>query len=262
MLVLSVRAFCVRLYQKMTPQKTTSMDQEFRCRVASIPSHGLGLPVDVYAPNRFDLLDALTHLRGLALEVDTKPAEHILAEFQRFGDRFGPALVNTRRPPDANDPTGDDRGRAREPSGEVKPAGDADRSHLLRQYDEYVQAALGRTSLSALELPSRHVHPEMLALYSQDYLPREILQWGGDLRYLFPDTCRRLEAHGISLAAFPDFWFRSPRPVRAPYDFFLLKLDRFIEFVQEVLSDARETAASKAAEMRSAYHLANEQVGT
>ena len=40
------------------------MDQEFRRRVASIPGHGLGLSVDVYAPNLFDLLDALEK-RGL-----------------------------------------------------------------------------------------------------------------------------------------------------------------------------------------------------
>ena len=37
---------------------------------------------------------------------------------------------------------------------------------------------------------------------------------------------------------------------------------RLMECVQEALPDARETAASEAAERRSAYHLANEQAGT
>ena len=42
----------------------TSVDLEFRTRVASIPTHGIGLSVDVYAPDVFDLLDALDR-RGL-----------------------------------------------------------------------------------------------------------------------------------------------------------------------------------------------------
>ncbi|MEP6888951.1 MAG: DUF692 family multinuclear iron-containing protein [Nitrospirales bacterium] len=41
-----------------------NIEQEFKRRLLTVPSHGLGLSVDVYSPNLFDLLDAVAS-RGL-----------------------------------------------------------------------------------------------------------------------------------------------------------------------------------------------------
>lgn len=43
----------------------TSVDLQFRWRLEPVPSHGMGLSVDVYAPDLFELLEAVTQ-HGLA----------------------------------------------------------------------------------------------------------------------------------------------------------------------------------------------------
>ncbi len=84
----------------MTPE------QEFQRRAAHIPPHGVGLSVDIYAPDVFELVDAweaagLQHYldvsKALALEVDTKPLERIIPEFKAFAKRFTPLLERTGR---------------------------------------------------------------------------------------------------------------------------------------------------------------------
>ncbi len=85
----------------MTPE------QEFQRRAAHIPPHGVGLSVDIYAPDVFELVDALEAagiqhyyldvIKALALEVDTKPLERIIPEFKAFAKRFGPLLERARR---------------------------------------------------------------------------------------------------------------------------------------------------------------------
>ena len=41
----------------------TRVEQEFERRMARIPHHGLGLSVDVYSPDVFELLEALSEAR-------------------------------------------------------------------------------------------------------------------------------------------------------------------------------------------------------
>ena len=104
------------------------------------------------------------------------------------------------------------------------------------------------------------MEPGNLGLYRRVYLPHEILTWGGDVRQMFPDTCRQLVDRGIDVSMFVDFWFRQPCVLDESYDFFRLKLDRFPEFVRDVLPEAAATAAGEAEELRNAYASACDTV--
>jgi hypothetical protein len=98
--------------------------------------------------------------------------------------------------------------------------------------------------------------------YRRLYLPHELLHWGGELTDMFPKTCRLLVAENISLERFISFWFDKPRPEQTDYDFFLLKIDRFVEFVGEGCPSASATVREEAEELRAAYHAASEPVGS
>ena len=75
---------------------------------------------------------------------------------------------------------------------------------------------------------------------------------------MFPQTCRALAGQGICLTEFVPFWFRSPRPLTQSYDFFLLKIERFLEFVTERAPDAQVCTEQESDMLRLAYAQANE----
>jgi hypothetical protein len=77
---------------------------------------------------------------------------------------------------------------------------------------------------------------------------------------MYPLTCRTLAEQGICLTEFVPFWFRSPRPLTHSYDFFLLKIERFVEFVTERAPEARVCAEQESEMLRVAYAQANEVV--
>jgi hypothetical protein len=101
-------------------------------------------------------------------------------------------------------------------------------------------------------------YKEGLALYRSTYLPYEILHWGGDVEAMFPESSNRLKGRGVAISQFVPFWFRQARPVSGSYDFFLLKIDRFLEFVHEEAPEVDSFAEREAEELRRAYHAANE----
>ncbi|MBI4402429.1 MAG: DUF692 family protein [Nitrospirae bacterium] len=230
-----------------------------------IDAHGAPIPAVL-----FDMLEQvlahpkLTGLKGMALEVDTKSVPQIVAEFERFRGRFGEwahrwacraAPEGPCRGSVATDPVG---GLSAQAASVQDTSGEESRA-LLRHYDLYARVVTGATR--ADELSSLGSEPGALERYTRTYLPHEILTWGGTLRDMFPETCRWLAHAGVSLDAFVDYWLREPRQVRDPYDFFLLKLDRFPAFVREVLPRAAETVEWEAAELRDAYQAACEDVG-
>ena len=100
-----------------------------------------------------------------------------------------------------------------------------------------------------------------LTRYRTSYLPHEILHWGGDLAEMFPQTCRALAERGVCLTEFVAFWFRAPRPLTHSYDFFLLKIERFLEFVAESAPEAHVCAEQEGDLLRQAYAQVNEVVG-
>jgi hypothetical protein len=137
------------------------------------------------------------------------------------------------------------------------------------------QAALGRQYRAYVELVTTKDSPPMagelsllegslddLARYRETYLPNELLHWGGELQDMFPNTCRLLTAARVALGQFVSFWFSRPRPEQEDYDFFLLKIDRFVEFVVDACPSASLAATEEADELRAAYRAANEPIGS
>ena len=208
----------------------------------------------------FELLDQileqprLRHLKGLALEVDTKPVELIGEEFTRFIGRYrsvgtasagsssvGAGLASGVR--EAGRPWSDDLGRQE--------------SDLANAYDRYARVVSGRAEPTTDEWIGPTGCADDLSYYRAAYLPFEILHWGGDVEAMFPNTCRELIVRGVALGQFVTYWFRAPHPEVGSYDFFEIKIERFLEFVEEVASDLRPLAAREAGALRDAYHAAN-----
>ncbi len=226
-----------------------------------IDAHGAPIPAVL-----FELLaqalatGRMTHLKGVALEVDTKSIDLIVEEFGRCHDRFG------EWSPSPSAPRSTVRGEAsgqplhREPRPFLP---ETERAVVRAHYRSYAETAIGSVSTVApTNLPQASIDPAMLALYRETYLPYEILRWGGDLRAMFPETCGLLDRAEVTLDRFVAYWFREPRASDAPYDFFLLKIDRFLAFVREILPWASDVASQEAADLRVGYQLACEQVSS
>nr|MBI3614769.1 DUF692 family protein [Nitrospirota bacterium] len=215
-----------------------------------IDAHGAPIPSLL-----FDMLEQvlahpnLTQLKGLALEVDTKTVPVIVQEFRQFRERFGRGFHPNPGRQEQEVPV--------MASSSPRSGRSGDAAALRRQYEAYAQLAAGQND--ALR-PLLVGEPNGLDRYRHEYLPHEILHWGGELTDMFPATCRALAQAGIALESFVSFWFRGPRPVEAPYDFFLLKVERFVEFVREVLPGVQATALREAAELRGAYQQASDTV--
>ena len=75
---------------------------------------------------------------------------------------------------------------------------------------------------------------------------------------MFPESCRRLIERGVLLSRFVSFWFREPRKLSGFYDFFLLKIERFVEFVCEEAPELDGIVEREANELRQAYADVNE----
>jgi len=191
----------------------------------------------------------LCNLRGIALEVDTKPMEQIVNEFQDAKRRFSPAIdrcLSNRMPaPDTVGPAAQDRN--------APVACNNDRVQLLADYAQYAQIVSGRQTPTGPNWKEVVADTVGLTRYIDEYLPHEILHWGGDITEMFPETSRRLNETGLSLGQFVTWWFHTPRPVDRPYDFFLLKIDRVVEFVSERAPSLLSLTRQEADALRSAY---------
>ena len=228
-----------------------------------IDAHGAPIP-DVL----FDLLaqvlahPCLTSLKGVALEVDTKPIAMIVEEFRRFRARFESTVyemeqrervgsLQWQRPPV-------DRS-----AGTMQILTSDERAGLQREYGTYVEFVTTQDAVSmAKDLSLLGGSLEDLNRYRDRYLPHELLHWGGELQDMFPKTCRALSEAHVPLERFVPFWFSRPRPEQDDYDFFLLKIDRFVEFVAQACPSAAAIVTAEAEELRAAYRAANEPVGS
>jgi uncharacterized protein len=194
----------------------------------------------------FEMLEAvlqqprLSSLRGVALEVDGKDIDVIVQEFGDFQRRFGSRVDAAIEQPK----------RCQEPfwRGERFLAPFPDSSNAERMVREYAETAVGARPVEC----HRPWYGDV-ARYQRAYLPYEILTWGGDLEAMFPETCRVLDRHGVPAHRFVSWWFEQPRPSLESYDFFLLKLERFVDFVTERLPIARAMASAEAELLRRGY---------
>jgi len=205
----------------------------------------------------FEMLDQilchsqLTSLKGLALEVDTKPVELIVDEFAEFCRRYGPLFHRPSNTEEAVE------------AFEVRSLSETQKSipdtHVLEEaYDRYARVLVGKTEPVGTEWSQDRSNIQEIDLYRSIYLPYEILHWGGKVEDMFVESCRRLRGLNVSLHDFVAFWFREPRPFSGAYDFFLLKVERFVEFVQEVAPELQGIAQREAGELRQAYRFVNE----
>jgi len=212
-------------------------------------------------PVLFEMLDRilqcgrLEHLRGMALEVDTKPCDLIadelawfLGRYKHVFDRHVPrgSVAGASPPPQAN-------ARFSTNDGSVSKT-----ESLSEAYDQYAQVVSSRAEPVGPNWMASTACADELDWYRTKYLPYEILHWGGDIEAMFPETCRALAGQQIALDGFVSYWFHLPHPVTRSYDFFDVKIDRFVEFVSEQASDLKSLVQREATELRLAYQAANE----
>jgi uncharacterized protein len=205
----------------------------------------------------FEMLDQilchpqLISLKGLALEVDTKPVDLIVDEFAEFSRRYRALFHRLSN------------------SEQVVPDFEASAlseglmstssiQNLTEAYDRYARVVVGTMEPAGAEWSQDTASSQELDLYRSVYLPYEILHWGGKVEDMFVESCRRLRERDVSLDGFVAFWFREPRTLVGTYDFFLLKVDRFVEFVHEVVPELHSIAEREAEDLRRAYRFANE----
>ena len=224
-----------------------------------IDAHGAPIPEVL-----FDLFaqvlahPRLTSLKGVALEVDTKPIAMIVEEFKQCRARFETRVNELQQSCTAA--LSPATGRSAE-MGQILTVDE--REDLQRQYGTYVQFVTTQNPGSMpVDLSLLGGSLENLPRYRDSYLPHELLHWGGDLQDMFPKTCRALSEAQIPLARFVPFWFSRPRSEQEDYDFFLLKIDRFVEFVGETCLSASAIVDGEAEELRAAYRAANEPIGS
>jgi uncharacterized protein (UPF0276 family) len=198
----------------------------------------------------------LRHLRAVALEVDNKSGALIADEFRRARSRFHDAIARkTAQKPYPESQDGGPWGSAVSPSVVTEQQ----RDELQRQYIRYAKIVSGRIPPSGREWRAVQEDGSGLTRYVNCYLPNEILRWGGHLTEMFPDTCRMLAEDGIVLEEFVPWWFCEARTAVGPYDFFLIKIARFLEFVRERAPHLGPLADREAEVLRMGYAGANEQ---
>ncbi|HEX8749904.1 MAG TPA: hypothetical protein VF732_02235, partial [Nitrospira sp.] len=137
---------------------------------------------------------------------------------------------------------------------------DVDRRTLQADYRRYARVATGQQLPTGPEWQAVAADPAGLDRYIHDYLPYEILHWGGAIAEMFPETCREMHEKEIPLDDFVPWWFEVGRALDRPYDFFLLKIDRWLEFVIERAPGLLSVAEREATVLRTAYADANETV--
>lgn len=197
----------------------------------------------------------LVSLRAVALEVDTKPIAMIVEEYAEAVRRFSLLIQQTMA-----------QGTVVEQSMELTPRQasvqeavcQSDRQQLRDDYARYAQIIWGQAPVTGPEWREVAAEATGVTRYRTSYVPHEILHWGGDLTEMFPQTCRAITERGICLTEFVTFWFRSPRPLTHSYDFFLLKIERFLEFVTERAPDVRDCVQQECGMLRQAYAQVNE----
>ncbi len=212
-------------------------------------------------PVLFEMLDRilqcgrLEHLRGMALEVDTKPGDLIADELAWFLERYKHVF-------DQDVPRGSVAGAP--PPLPVNARFSTNDGSVLKTeslseaYDQYAQVVSSRAEPVGPSWMAPTACADELDWYRTKYLPYEILHWGGDIEAMFPETCRALAGQQIALDGFVSYWFHLPHPVTRSYDFFDVKIDRFVEFVSEQASDLKSLVQREATELRLAYQAANE----
>ncbi|HJT18981.1 MAG TPA: DUF692 family protein [Nitrospira sp.] len=233
---------------------------------ADAPQHALPAWLDCHAASIPSVLwkmlqqvlshPGLTNLRAVALEVDTKSISAIAEEYGWAVQRFGHLI---RRKCEGQSPLHETTRSKSHGCFDTAPA-EADKKHLADQYARYARIITGQERAAGLEWQEALSEGTGLNRYIHEYLPHEILRWGGVLTEMFPDTWRTLARYNVTPDGFFTWWVKTVGPLDEPYDFFLLKIARFVEFVAETAPALRVVAEREADMLRRAYREANEHV--
>ncbi|MDR4495286.1 MAG: DUF692 family protein [Nitrospirales bacterium] len=228
-----------------------------------IDSHADPIPQELFwALGKVLLEDRLYHLKGLALEVDNKEISLICRELKRVQEQFGGNLdrIRDRQSVAWECAIGNDWFQ---PEIEEGNSLLFDCPELASQYVEYVSLLSGETSekLTDMLAISSEVK-EGIHVYASQYLSHEILCWGGDISDMFPRSCEALKRDGLRLEQFPEFWFARPwTGEELEYDFFLMKINRFVEYIRFVLPQGVPVAVQEAMGLREGYAWSCREIG-
>ncbi len=200
----------------------------------------------------------LVSLRAVALEVDTKPIGNIIEEFENVSDRFGPTVRRVV----ARSDEGSGLGSKKFDEFTLEPlmVEDGARKRLQEAYARYAKVVSGQISPIGPEWKEVRRDSKGLRRYIREYLPYEILHWGGDIEEMFPETCIGLREEGVALDDIVLWWFRAAETLDRPYDFFLLKIDRVLGFVAARAPQLLAKATEEAQLLRLGYAEANDAV--
>ncbi len=195
----------------------------------------------------------LTHLKGVALEVDNKSISLIcqeLTEIQRLvdcGKVFRGRASTTVQSSD----------QSWEYGVSTEPFPHTINQRLFQAYEDYVRWVAGPTSGRGESSPCPGTMDcsweKGQEIYTSQYLPHEILRWGGDIQALFPQGCQLLTQQGVSLGQFVEFWLSQKRSPTAVYDFFLIKIAMFEEFFASKHPGELAVVQREAAILREGY---------
>ena len=107
---------------------------------------------------------------------------------------------------------------------------------LQKQYLDYLKLITGQCPLEKSPLISlvQLENWNSLSIFQKDYLKEQILNWSGVIEEIFSETCKILKEEEINIENFVSFFHSTPLPIESRYDFFLIKLDRFKEFVYSI----------------------------
>jgi uncharacterized protein (UPF0276 family) len=225
-----------------------------------IDAHGEPIPSVLFGMLKQILgSERLINLKGMALEVDTKPIPEIVSEFRLFRNRFGSSFARCLKFASSESPLSSMT--EQEAVNHLEPVTDDEKTRLFHAYQRYALVMTGQLEPSVLsQWGDTEFDVEDLAYYRRVYLPNEILHWGGKLVDMFPHANRLLNDARVHPMDFVTFWFNRPRAPRTSYDFFLLKIEYFLEFVSTTLPAAFPTASREADALRAGYEAANQRM--
>ncbi|GJL64589.1 MAG: hypothetical protein NPIRA04_32430 [Nitrospirales bacterium] len=195
----------------------------------------------------------MSNVKGLAMEVDTKGIELIVQEYAWLRGQFETWEQQERRKQQS---VFESRPQI-EPFAHRtdSPACGTDK-YLVHQYEDYVRlmTCLEKDDVVVLDIDNIYDIRELNS-YRRYYLPHEISEWGGQLQDMFPRTFRTLEGSGLEMKGFLDYWYGHPQRVCEPYDFFLLKIHYFVEYIQAIYPSGADQVSQEAIELRNSYVL-------
>ena len=118
---------------------------------------------------------------------------------------------------------------------------------LQMLYGHYLDLITGRcpANRSPLGALVQSANPKALSIYRSEYIPDQILRWGGVVSEIFPETCLILKEEGHDLEEFVRFFYEQPFPFDTAYDYFKIKLDRFREFILKLSPGLRARARER-----------------